>query len=35
MKLAHLISIYLLDDILKGCRPVKTVLKGLTDQRAR
>jgi hypothetical protein len=34
MKLARLASLYQLDGILKGCRPVKAMLKGFTDQRA-
>jgi hypothetical protein len=34
MKLARLASLYQLNGILKGCRPVKAMLKGFTDQRA-
>jgi hypothetical protein len=33
MKLARLTSLYQVHDILKGCTPVKTMPKGLTDQR--
>jgi hypothetical protein len=34
MKVARLASLYQLDDILEGCRPVKAMSKGLTDQLA-
>jgi hypothetical protein len=35
MKLARIASLYQLDGILEGCRPVKAMLKGFTDQRVR
>jgi hypothetical protein len=34
MELACHVGIYQLDGILEGCRPVKYVPKGFTDQRA-
>jgi hypothetical protein len=34
MKLAFVTGLYQLDGVLEGCRPVKSVLKGFTDQRA-
>jgi hypothetical protein len=34
MELARFISLYQLDDILEGCRPVEALLKGFADQRA-
>jgi hypothetical protein len=33
MELTCLAGLYQLDDILKSCRPVKSMLKGFTDQR--
>jgi hypothetical protein len=33
IKLAHLASLYQLDGILQGCRLVKVMPKGFTDQR--
>jgi hypothetical protein len=33
VKLARAAGLYQLDGILKGCRPVKSVLKGFTNQR--
>jgi hypothetical protein len=35
IKLACSASLYQLDDILEGCRPVKAMPKGFTDQRVR
>jgi hypothetical protein len=35
MKLTCAAGLYQLDDILEGCRPVKAVLKGFTNQRVR
>jgi hypothetical protein len=35
MKLARVTGLYELDDVLEGCRLVKSVLKGFIDQRAR
>jgi hypothetical protein len=34
MELAHLKGLYQLNYVLEGCRPVKSVTKGFTDQRA-
>jgi hypothetical protein len=34
VKLAHATDLYQLDGVLEGCRPVKSVSKGFTDQRA-
>jgi hypothetical protein len=34
VKLARVTSLYQVDGILEGYRPVKSVLKGFTDQRA-
>jgi hypothetical protein len=34
MELAYLTGLYQLDGVLEGCRPVKSMPKGLTDQRA-
>jgi hypothetical protein len=34
MKLARVTGLYHLDDVLEGCRPVKSVPKGFIDQRA-
>jgi hypothetical protein len=34
MKLASPANLYLLDSILDGCRPVKAILEGFTDQHA-
>jgi hypothetical protein len=33
MELTCLAGLYQLDDILESCRPVKSMLKGFTDQR--
>jgi hypothetical protein len=35
MKLAHLASLYQLNGILKGFRPVEAMPEGFIDQRAR
>jgi hypothetical protein len=35
VKLARHASLYPLDDVLEGCRLVKAVLEGFTDQHAR
>jgi hypothetical protein len=35
MELACLAGLYQLDCVLEGCRPVKSMLKGFPDQRAR
>jgi hypothetical protein len=34
VKLARATGLYQLDDVLEGCRPIKSVPKGFTDQRA-
>jgi hypothetical protein len=34
MKLARVIGLYQVDDVLEGGRPVKSMPKGFTDQRA-
>jgi hypothetical protein len=34
MELARFTSLYQLDGILEGCRPVEALLKGFADQRA-
>jgi hypothetical protein len=34
MELARLTSLYLLEDILEGCRPVEAMVEGFTDQCA-
>jgi hypothetical protein len=34
MKLACLAGLHQLDDVLDGCRPVKSMTKGFTNQRA-
>jgi hypothetical protein len=34
MKLARAAGLYQLDGVLEGYRPVKSMLKGFTDQRA-
>jgi hypothetical protein len=35
VKLACPMGLYQLDDVLKGCRPVKAMLKGFTNQHTR
>jgi hypothetical protein len=35
MKLAHVVGGYQLDGVLEGCRPVKSMSKGFTDQCVR
>jgi hypothetical protein len=35
MELACLAGLHQLDGILKGCRPVKSMLKGFIDQRMK
>jgi hypothetical protein len=35
VELARLASLYQLDGILEGCRPVEAMLKGFIDQRVR
>jgi hypothetical protein len=34
LELAHQASLYQLDGILKGCRPIEVMPKGFTNQRA-
>jgi hypothetical protein len=35
VELTRLLGLYQLDGVQESCRPVKSMLKGFTDQRAR